>query len=47
MDSNVKLDAYHKDVKDELEGEEDSKVIFGYAQLIGSLMYWHLEHDPI
>ena len=41
MDPNVKLDKYDKSTKTELEGEEDSnnKISYGYAQLIGSLMY--------
>ncbi len=43
MDSNVKLDAYDKH---EPEGEEDSKITHGYAQLIGSLMYLALGTRP-
>jgi hypothetical protein len=46
MDSNVKLDAYEEDAQHELEGEENSKITYGYAQLIGSLMYLALGTRP-
>jgi hypothetical protein len=39
MDTNVKLDAYNKIDESEFEGESDPKIMHGYTQLIGSLMY--------
>ena len=45
MDPNVKLDTHETNSR-ELEGEVDAKVTYGYAQLIGSLMYLALGTRP-